>query len=112
MQLGKSFKNYIEINLEENEEARKILSKDFNIERIILQLSALTGKHLKPGTTLLFIDEIQNVPQAIIALRYFYEKLPDLHVIAAGSLIDFAVEQVYLLSPTSSIKKRVEVLGS
>jgi len=44
--------------------------------------------------TLLFIDEIQAVPKAIITLRYFYEIMPELHVIAAGSLLDFAIEQV------------------
>jgi predicted AAA+ superfamily ATPase len=46
-----------------------------------------------PGKTLLFIDEIQVVPKAITALRYFYEEIPELHVIAAGSLLDFALEQ-------------------
>lgn len=47
-----------------------------------------------PGKTLLFFDEIQAEPQAVIALRYFYEMMPELHVIAAGSLLDFAIEQV------------------
>ena len=47
-----------------------------------------------PGQTLLFIDEIQMIPKAVTALRYFYEQIPELHVIAAGSLLDFAVEQV------------------
>jgi predicted AAA+ superfamily ATPase len=51
-------------------------------------------KPIIPGKTLLFIDEIQAVPRALLSLRYFYEQMPELHVIAAGSLLDFAIEQV------------------
>lgn len=93
--LAKSFDHSIELNLESNTLARTILSEDLNIERIVLQISEAFGQ-LVPGKTLLFIDEVQKVPQAIIALRYFYEFMPDLHVIAAGSLIDFAIEEVGL----------------
>ncbi|MCX5922796.1 MAG: AAA family ATPase [Candidatus Dependentiae bacterium] len=92
--LGKTFTNFIEINLESNQAARTILEKDLDLDRIVLQLSELLQKRLKPGSTLLFFDEIQQVPQAIIALRYFYEQMPDLHVIAAGSLLEFALSQV------------------
>lgn len=92
--LGKQFENFVEINLESNEAARAILEKDLDLARIILQLSELLQKRIEPGTTLLFFDEIQLVPKAIIALRYFYETMPALHVVAAGSLVDFAIEQV------------------
>lgn len=92
--LGATFSNFIEINLETDEQARKIIQKDLDLDRIVLQLSELLQKTIHPGSTLLFFDEIQQVPQAIIALRYFYEKMPDLHVIAAGSLLEFAIEQV------------------
>jgi predicted AAA+ superfamily ATPase len=93
-QLGKTFSNFIEINLELNKAARDIVEKDLDSQRIIFQLSELLQEKITPGLTLLFFDEIQNVPQAIIALRYFYEIIPDLHVVAAGSLLDFAIEQV------------------
>ena len=93
-ELGKTFLNFIEINIETDLQARKILEQDLDLERIILQLSELLQKKIIPGTTLLFIDEIQQSPQAITALRYFYEKMPQLHVIAAGSLLDFALEQI------------------
>ncbi|HLB94514.1 MAG TPA: AAA family ATPase [Candidatus Babeliales bacterium] len=92
--LGQTFTNFIEINLESNLAARKILEQDLDLARITLQLSELLQQPITPGQTLLFFDEIQNVPQAITALRYFYEQLPELHVIAAGSLLDFAIEQV------------------
>ncbi len=92
--LGKTFEHFIEINLEENPRAREIFEKDLVIERIIRDISLFTSQDIIPGKTLLFIDEIQLVPQAVIALRYFYEKVPELHVIAAGSLLDFAIAQV------------------
>ncbi len=92
--LGKTFANFVEINLEANQAARKVFEKDLDIDRIILQLSELLQKKIEPGTTLVFIDEIQAVPNAILALRYFYECMPRLHVLAAGSLLDFAIEQV------------------
>lgn len=93
-ELGKSFPQFIEINLETNQKARDVFIKDLDIKRIIVELSTLLNTELTPNTTLLFIDEIQQVPQAITALRYFYETMPDLHVIAAGSLLEFALEQV------------------
>jgi len=92
--LGATFSNFIEINLETDAQARKIIEKDFDLERIVLQLSELLQKPIQPGSTLLFLDEIQQAPQAIIALRYFYEKMPNLHVIAASSLLEFVIEQV------------------
>lgn len=93
-ELGKKFPNFIEINLELNAGARAIIEKDLDPHRIVQQLSELVQKNIIPGTTLLFFDEIQQVPQAITALRYFYEMMPELHVVAAGSLLDFAIKQV------------------
>jgi len=92
--LGESFSEFVEINLEEMPEARVVFEKNLDPERMIAELSAIMQQPIIPGTTLLFIDEIQVVPRAITALRYFYEKMPKLHMIAAGSLLDFAIEQV------------------
>src|SRR5690349_24407 len=92
--LGASFPNFFEINLELQPTAQIIFEKDLEPERIIRELSALMLKPIIPGKTLLFIDEIQAVPRALLALRYFYEIMPELHVIAAGSLLDFAIEEV------------------
>jgi len=92
--LGATFPDFFEINLEDQSAAQIIFEKDLQPERIIRELSALMLKPIIPGQTLLFIDEIQAVPRALLALRYFYEKMPELHVIAAGSLLDFAIEQV------------------
>lgn len=93
-QLGKSYSDFVEINLEVQTQTQTIFDKDLDPHRIIRELSLIAHKPITPGKTLLFLDEIQAVPQAIIALRYFYEMIPELHVIAAGSLLDFAIEQV------------------
>ena len=96
-QLGKHFDQMIEINFELAKDARLIFEKDLKPDRILRELVAYTGlAKITPGKTLLFFDEIQEAPQAILALRYFYEMMPELHVIAAGSLFDFALEAVGL----------------
>lgn len=93
-QFAKKFDSFVEINFEKHQSARAIFEKDLNIEQIIRNLELYTGKKITPGKTLLFLDEIQEVPRAIIALRYFYEECCELHVVAAGSLIEFAIESV------------------
>lgn len=94
--LGLTFERYVEINFEEHPHLKKIFSeeKDLDPARIIRDLSLALNQEILPGKTLLFFDETQLIPNVIIALRYFYEKMPALHVIAAGSLLDFAIEQV------------------
>lgn len=92
--VGLTFESFVEINLETNKKAQALFEESLDVELIVVQLEAISGVKIIPGKTLLFLDEIQQVPQAITALRYFYEKMPSLHVIAAGSLLDFALEQV------------------
>jgi len=93
-ELGKDFQIYLEINFEFKPEAKKIFERDLDPNRICRDLSLLTGQKIIPGKTLLFFDEIQEAPKAIRALRYFYEMLPELHVVAAGSLIEFELENI------------------
>lgn len=93
-ELGKTFQSFVEINFESNQKARTIFDGDLEPKRMLQEISILTNQEIIPGTTLLFLDEIQTTPVGITALRYFYEKMPELHVIAAGSLIDFAIAQV------------------
>lgn len=95
--LGTQFAHFVEINLETHPEAAEVFSQgNLDPKRIIKDLSEKLhlSEAVFPGRTLLFIDEIQIVPRAITALRYFYEQMPELHVIAAGSLLDFAIEEV------------------
>lgn len=92
--LGASFGELVEINLERNAEYAEVFRKNLDPHRILRDLRLLTGKRLAPGSSLLFIDEIQQEPLAVTALRYLHESIPDLHLIAAGSLLEFALDQV------------------
>lgn len=89
--LGEQFQNYAEINLEKQPSLHAVFSGDINIKKIISILELETLQPIRPGETLLFIDEIQACPRAVTALRYFYEELPELHVIAAGSLLEIVL---------------------
>ena len=92
--LGSQFKSFVEVNFERLEGAASIFEKDLDPKRIILSLSLLLKTPIIPGKTLLFFDEVQEAPRVIIALRYFYEEMPSLHVVAAGSLLEFAIAKV------------------
>ena len=91
-ELGRSFENFVEINFEINPQAAEIFNRDLDPKRLIRDLGLLTGANIATGKTLLFFDEIQEAPKALKSLRYFHELLPELHVIAAGSLLDFVLE--------------------
>jgi len=78
------------INYEKRPDYSKIFDLNFDITRIIPELEVLLNSRIVPGEDLLFFDEIQACPKAIASLRYFYEQLPALHIIAAGSLLEFA----------------------
>ena len=93
-QLGKTFENFVEINLEKQPQLKAIFEPDSVVERIIKELSFQLQTPIIPNKTLLFLDEIQECVPAISALRYFYEDMPELHVIAAGSLFEFALEKI------------------
>jgi len=93
-QLGKTYKNFVEINFEDRSDLASIFDLNFLPARIIKELSEALSITIDTKDTLLFFDEIQAAPKIITALRYFYENMHDLHVIAAGSLLDFAIQQV------------------
>ena len=93
-ELGKTFDHFVEINLEKQPQLKAIFEPDRVVERIIKELSFELNTPIIPNKTLLFIDEIQDCIPAISALRYFYEDMPELHVIAAGSLFEFALEKL------------------
>ena len=87
------FENLALVDLERNPALRRVFDGDLSARRICADLELFLGQKITPGKTLLFIDEIQAAPRAITALRYFYEELPDLHVVAAGSLLEFALKE-------------------
>lgn len=90
--LGRSFENFIEINFERQPEYKVLFDSNLVVDRIVSQISLLAKQTVTPGKTLLFLDEIQQCPQAIMSLRFFKEDMPELHVVAAGSLLEFALE--------------------
>jgi len=90
-EFGSAFDNYLYANLE-NPETRRLFEIEMPLNDRIKLLFAQSGKPRRDGDTLLFIDEIQNSPQAVAMLRYFYEERPDLFVVAAGSLLENVVD--------------------
>jgi len=92
--LGAQFKYYVEINLEKQPDYKALFSQDLQVKRIVPQMAAMCGIPIVPGETLLFMDEIQDCQEAIMALRFFKEDMPDLHVVAAGSLLEFVLDDI------------------
>ena len=92
--LAEKFEYFLEVNFEKDNDARELFETAGSIQPQGLcdKLSLLKDIPVVPGKTLLFFDEIQNSLRAISSLRYFYEDYPELHLIAAGSLLEFALE--------------------
>lgn len=86
--------DFVMMDLEEHPEWHSIFEKNLDVQRILAELELVCQKKIQPGKTLLFLDEIQSAPRALMALRYFYEDLPALHVIAAGSLLEFSLGEI------------------
>ncbi|MCI5143414.1 MAG: nuclease, partial [Candidatus Electrothrix sp. ATG1] len=85
------FENLVYIDLERHPDWHGIFSGDLSAKKICSELEIVSREKIIPGRSLLFLDEIQSCPRAIMALRYFYEDLPDLHFAAASSLLEFAL---------------------
>jgi predicted AAA+ superfamily ATPase len=103
-QLGKSeFDNLVEVNFEQKPQYMSCFDT-LEPARIVETISVLSREDIIPGKTLLFLDEIQECPKAITALRYFYEQMPELHVIGAGSLLEFALSQEKFRMPVGRIQ--------
>lgn len=88
------FDSFIKLDFERDRSIHKIFDQDLSIKNIVQSLELLSETKIIPGKTLLFFDEIQECERALLSLRYFYEEMPDLHVIAAGSMLEFALGQV------------------
>lgn len=101
---GKShFESFEKVNFEAQPEASAFFESLDPFE-ILQRLEVWTKRRIYPGKTLLFLDEIQGCPKAILALRYFKEKMPELHVIGAGSLLEFALLQNQFSFPVGRVQ--------
>lgn len=85
------FKNFVYINFDNNAAMKAVFDSDFDIQRIILALSAESGVSIKPDETLIIFDEVQEVPRALSSLKYFCENASEYAIIAAGSQMGVAL---------------------
>ncbi len=92
--LAKSFTHFAEINFERQKSVKTFFQGDIDVHLICQKIANYINVPIKEGATLLFFDEIQECPEAIMALRFFKEDYPGLHVVAAGSLLEFTLEQL------------------
>ena len=97
------FESIVTVNFEELRETRKAFDGDLSPQLILRDLSTRLNRPIIPGQTLLFFDEIQACPNALISLRFFKEQLPELHLIAAGSLLEFAMEDQQFSFPVGRV---------
>lgn len=74
-----------------NELVQQVFKQDFNVERILRALRAISGVDITPGDTLIILDEVQDVPEALEALKYFCEDAPEFHIAVAGSLLGISL---------------------
>jgi len=93
-ELGKtSYEKTARIDFLNNARMKTLFEQDLNTERILQGLKAESGVDITPGNTLIFLDEIQAVPAALTALKYFYEDMPQYHIVVAGSLLGITANQ-------------------
>ena len=74
-----------------NELARRTFTQDFDTDRILMSLRVLSGVDITPGDTLIILDEVQDIPEALESLKYFCENAPDYHIAVAGSLLGISM---------------------
>lgn len=103
-EFGRSaFDDLVVVNFEQEPRYQDCFSS-LDPREIIASISILARKDILPGKTLLFLDEIQECPPALTALRYFYEQMPQLHVVGAGSLLEFALAAADLRMPVGRVQ--------
>lgn len=87
------YRNVVYVNCDDEPRTKDLFTDDYDIERIILGLQAITGEKISPADTLIIIDEIQEAPRGLHSLKYFCEKAPEYHVMTAGSLLGVTLGQ-------------------
>jgi hypothetical protein len=92
--LGQEFHYFLEVNFERDKQVQNLFTDNLQPKEIAARLSLIYDTPIIPGETLLFFDEIQACPEAIHSLWFFYEDYQELHVIAAGSLLEFALKKM------------------
>ena len=102
----KEFEEVAYFNFDGNMGLQSIFEYDFNVSRIVEELSDVVyGKKIVAGKTLVVFDEIQDCPRAIQSLKYFCEDMPELHIIAAGSLLGVALRKQGISFPVGKVDR-------
>lgn len=99
----KNFKDVVVLNLEKDEYS-SMFQRLLPIPDLIQLVQLRTGRKIVPGSTLLFIDEIQNSQAAMTQMRYFFEEMPELHVMAAGSLLEVKIKKEGFSFPVGRVE--------
>lgn len=100
------FDNVCYVNLESSSNYAAIFDYDFDVKRIIREIELIEQCKIIPGKTLLILDEIQEVPRAITALKYFCEEMRELHVACAGSLLGVALRNENIAFPVGKVNRK------
>ncbi len=104
LSFGKQYyKNVAYFSMEESKEVPAIFERDLNPDRIVRELSAQSGQTILPGDSLIIFDEIQASEQALTSLKYFAERAPQYHIIAAGSLLGVAMKRDRFSFPVGKV---------
>lgn len=90
----KEFENCITLDFEREPALRQIFTSDLNPKRICNDIELIKNQSIIAGKTIIFFDEIQECSLALMSLRYFFEEIPDLHIVASGSLLEFALSEI------------------
>lgn len=99
------FNRFVYINFEAEEKLASIFDYDFDVNRILTEIERHTKTKITQGETLVFFDEIQECPRAITALKYFYENIPELHLVCAGSLLGVALKRKQISFPVGKVNR-------
>lgn len=89
---AREYSEVVYINCDDNNDMQNMFV-DYDVDRIIRSLSAISGVSIKPSTTLLILDEIQEVERGLASLKYFCEKAPEYHVVVAASLLGITLHE-------------------
>lgn len=89
---AREYSEVVYINCDDNNDMQNMFV-DYDVDRIIRSMSAISGVSIKPSTTLLILDEIQEVERGLASLKYFCEKAPEYHVAVAGSLLGITLHE-------------------
>lgn len=99
------FENTVYLNFEENERFAQLFEYNFDTQRILREISLMCKAPITPGKTLLILDEIQECPRAITALKYFCENKTELHITCAGSLLGVALKRENFSFPVGKVNR-------